>query len=319
MAIVEFEKALDLLKNGEVVGIPTETVYGLAARIDNGAALKKIFTTKKRPFFDPLIVHLSQGMDPRDYTLKWPPLYIELAKQFWPGPLTLIAPKNKKISDLITSGLPDVGLRSPNHALTNKLIDELGVPVAAPSANLFGKTSPTKPNDVIEEFAGSVAVLEGGDTTIGLESTVVSLDESEKRLFVLRPGFITRLDLESVCQTFGVSVESGHSKAAPGQLKVHYQPKAPVVLEFTKNLELTHEQKNKMEQKISSSIPLEWRTLKLSDSPVIAARHLYSLLRENSQGQNPAIWIPLDPNTKNDPHWEMIIDRLQRAASLILS
>lgn len=316
--VIEFQKALEVLQNGEVLGIPTETVYGLAARIDSEDALKKIFSTKQRPFFDPLIVHLSSEMNPRSWTSAWPEIYQALIEKFWPGPLTLIAPKNERISDLITSGLPDVGLRSPDHALTQKLISALGIPVAAPSANMFGKTSPTRADHVVSEFGGTVPVLDGGPCPVGVESTVISFDPTQKVLTVLRPGFVSKADLISIAEKFNVRVESGTSQAAPGQLKAHYQPKAPVVLQFTDVGELTAKDKKNLEEKLGKG-PLDWKVLKVDVSPALAARELYSQLRVLSEGgANPGIWIPVHPKLKNEDAWQMVVDRLQRAASLIL-
>ena len=139
----EINLPIEAFKNHKLVAIPTETVYGLSAPIDQPLLIKKIFEVKERPFFDPLIVHVSSISEAKEWVSDWPVIAQKLAERFWPGPLTLVLPKNDKVSDLITSGLDTVGLRCPNHPLTLALIKELGVPLAAPSANKFGKTSPT--------------------------------------------------------------------------------------------------------------------------------------------------------------------------------
>jgi L-threonylcarbamoyladenylate synthase len=316
MAIVDFDHSLEILKSEDVLGLPTETVYGLAARIDSEKALRKIFSTKKRPFFDPLIVHLAEDFSPRDLTSEWSPLYEALAEKFWPGPLTLIAPKNQRISDLITAGLPDVGLRKPSHPLAQKVLKALGIPLAAPSANMFGKTSPTAAAHVEEEFQGKVAVLDGGGAEIGVESTVVRYEPTEKTLFILRPGFISKRKLMEVAKDFSVKVTEGASAASPGQLKAHYQPKAPVVLEFTEDTELSSSRKTFLEERLEKK-NLRWQTLKLPEKPEWAARVLYGQLRELSREENSAIWIP-SSKVHQKEEWVMILDRLTRAASLVV-
>jgi L-threonylcarbamoyladenylate synthase len=317
MALIDFQKAVEILKTEDVLGIPTETVYGLAARIDSEVALKKIFVTKQRPFFDPLIVHLAPSFDPRDYTTQWTQLYEALCEKFWPGPLTLIAPKNGRISDLITAGLPDVGLRMPSHPLTEKLIEAVGVALAAPSANMFKKTSPTTARHVEEEFGGRVNVLDGGPSQVGVESTVVRYDETEKKLSLLRPGFISKSQLEDVARKFSIKVEPGTSKSAPGQMQAHYQPKAPVVLEYTNESALSRSHRILLEQRLEKT-NLHWNIFPLLSPPEMVARTLYSRLRDLSKEGNAAIWIPCPPEFKDLESWTAVLDRLHRAASLIL-
>lgn len=318
MAIVDFEQALNILKSGNVLGLPTETVYGLAARIDSEESLNKIFHTKRRPFFDPLIVHISPSMNPEDYTLEWPEIYKQLADEFWPGPLTLIARKKESLSDLITAGLPRVGLRMPSHPIAQKLITELGVPLAAPSANMFGKTSPTQAFHVEEEFKGAVPVIDGGASEVGLESTVVGFENDKNILEVLRPGMISRDQIQKVCRPLGIKVVTGQSQAAPGQLKTHYQPNAPVILDL-KSQSLSPDLIKRFEEKLGVEDKV-WKELRLNSDPTLAARELYSQLRDLSHPFNEsAIWIPLDPHLKDQSEWEMIFNRLERAASYIFS
>jgi L-threonylcarbamoyladenylate synthase len=172
----EISVAVEKLINGEVVGIPTETVYGLGAVISKSDAIKKIFTTKERPFFDPLIVHVSGVEQAKELSLDWSAAADILAQEFWPGPLTLVLPK-KNVSDLITSGLQTVGVRCPDHKIALEIIEKVGEPIAAPSANRFGKTSPTCKKHVLEEFNDAVFVVDGGDCSVGIESTIISVLE----------------------------------------------------------------------------------------------------------------------------------------------
>jgi len=199
---VELDKARELLLSGEVVAIPTETVYGLGGWIYSEEGLRKIFSTKERPFFDPLIVHIDSIEKAKSLTSEWTNVHQILAESCWPGPLTLIAKKNTKVSSLITSGLDSVGLRCPKHELTLKLLSRIDGGVAAPSANKFGKTSPTSATHVEGEFGDAVAVLDGGASQIGIESTVVGVRSDCVEIF--RPGFFTAKMLKEILANKGI-------------------------------------------------------------------------------------------------------------------
>jgi L-threonylcarbamoyladenylate synthase len=178
--------AIELLTRQELVGIPTETVYGLAGNAYNADAIAKIFKVKERPFFDPLIVHTSKVDRIKDFVKEIPDKAQELATKFWPGPLTLILNRKSIIPDLVTSGLNTVAVRIPNHAYTLKVLENLDFPVAAPSANPFGYVSPTKAEHVNEQLGDKIAyVLDGGDCKIGIESTIVSIDGDNATIFRL--------------------------------------------------------------------------------------------------------------------------------------
>lgn len=319
MAFVDLKTATDLLKSEQVVALPTETVYGLAGRIDSESALKKIFEVKKRPFFDPLIVHLSTEMSAKNWTTQWPSIYDLLAKKFWPGPLTLIAPKNNSVSDLITSGLTEVALRCPNHPLIQSVLKDLGIPLAAPSANLFGKTSPTEAKHVEAEFEGRVPVLDGGPCAYGLESTVVRFDSIANTLEVLRPGWVSIKDLEGVVGTLGISVLRAESKVSPGHLKHHYQPNSPLALIFSQvdSSPLDPIEIESIQEKLSLPKRATQR-LNLNSPPEQVARRLYSDLRRLSLTKEDLILAELPLDAKNDPDWTMIIDRLEKASSLVV-
>lgn len=329
-------KAKDLLHAGEVVGMPTETVYGLAARIDIPSAVEKIFTTKERPFFDPLIVHVSSVEQARSLTLSWSPVADILAMAFWPGPLTMILPKSVLVNDMITSGLDSVGIRMPRHPEALELIRQVGVPLAAPSANKFGRTSPTSAAHVREEFKKeNVFVLDGGDCEVGIESTVVLLKEvsGKTELAILRKGGVVQSDIEAVLQKAGVSfafVTNTDKKAAPGQMKHHYMPSIPLVICLQKpaNQEQLLQEINKRMSEMPDEIESvkiikqahgirSLAELKLPTDPVLAARELYSQLRQAASHGKDALVFYREAHQVGE-HWEGLFDRLNKAASLIL-
>jgi L-threonylcarbamoyladenylate synthase len=202
--MTKIEKAITLLKHGGVVGIPTETVYGLAASVESSEGIDKIFSTKERPFFDPLIVHVSSIDQAKNYVKSWPKVCDILAEKFWPGPVTFILPKNNHISDKISSGLETVGIRMPNHPQTLELINKLGHPIAAPSANKFKKTSPTCAQDVEAEFQ-NIFVIDGGPCDIGIESTILGFDDS--KISVYRPGMVTKSQIEEILSINGINLD----------------------------------------------------------------------------------------------------------------
>ncbi|HEY1080383.1 MAG TPA: L-threonylcarbamoyladenylate synthase, partial [Bdellovibrio sp.] len=222
-------KAKNILEEGGVIGLPTETVYGLAARIDIPSAIEKIFTTKERPFFDPLIVHVASIEQAKKVTAFWGPASQALAEVFWPGPLTLILPRDPSVNLMITAGLDSVGIRMPNHPIALSLLQEVGVPLAAPSANKFGRTSPTSAGHVRVEFKNeNVFVLDGGECQIGIESTVLLVKHREKvELSILRRGHILKSDIERVLEEKGFQfefIEQVDKRESPGHMKHHYMP-----------------------------------------------------------------------------------------------
>ncbi|MGZ3653835.1 MAG: L-threonylcarbamoyladenylate synthase, partial [Bdellovibrionota bacterium] len=232
----ELERAKAQLEAGGVVALPTETVYGLAASIRSEEGIRKIFAIKERPFFDPLIVHISDLEQKKQVISEWPPLADFLAKIFWPGPLTMVLPKLASLNPLITSGLETVGLRMPAHPVARQLIEKCGFPLAAPSANKFGKTSPTKAEHVRKGFEKEdLMILDGGQSEVGLESTVVALTREGPLdvVTILRPGAVTRDILEGALRDRGgdpFEVRVGTSAASPGHTEHHYMPNVPLVI-----------------------------------------------------------------------------------------
>ena len=230
MISTDRDAAVELLRNGELVALPTETVYGLAAKTLNPIAVAKIFEAKERPRFDPLIVHLPD----RDWLgriVNVPAgdrqLIGKLANKFWPGPLTIVLPKREIVPDIITAGLETVAVRLSAHPVFAEIVGELDEPLAAPSANRFGRVSPTTAQHVLEELEGRIAlIVDAGPTEHGIESTIVAVRDG--RIAVLRRGPITDEQLSGFADI--VSVTGTQRISAPGQLPSHYTPTTPLRL-----------------------------------------------------------------------------------------
>lgn len=225
----KIEVAAKLIQEGKLVAFPTETVYGLGANALDPLAVAKIFQLKERPSFDPLIVHIASLDDLGKLTTETSELVYQLAEKFWPGPLTIVLPKSDLVPDLVTSGLPTVGIRMPANDLALALIKASGCPIAAPSANKFGQLSPVSAGHVLKQLPNVDYVLDGGFTQVGIESTIVSVDGNHCQL--LRPGFITLEDIEKAMPgKFVFNSERPEKLVSPGLLKSHYSPKKPLYL-----------------------------------------------------------------------------------------
>ncbi len=223
------EEAAAILKNGGLVGMPTETVYGLAANALDGAAIVKIYEAKGRPQFNPLIIHCASAEEAAQYVVM-DERARTLAQKFWPGPLTMILPRvdGCKVSELVGAGLPTLGVRVPNHPVALKLIKSAGVPLAAPSANISGTISPTTPQHVADSLGDKVdIILAAGACKVGLESTVLDVAS----LAIFRPGAITAEDIESVLkEKISYEFETTGTPKSPGQILKHYAPNIPLRL-----------------------------------------------------------------------------------------
>jgi L-threonylcarbamoyladenylate synthase len=227
MISTNVEHAVRLLEAGGLVAFPTETVYGLGALALNATAVARIFEVKRRPRFDPLIVHVAEASQAFELCAQLPPIAELLAEKFWPGPLTLVLPKVNSVPDIVTSGLPSVALRVPAHPIAQQLLRMLNAPVAAPSANRFGQVSPTRALHVETDLGAEVPlILDGGSCQKGVESTVLSLLEGEPTL--LRPGATACEDIERLVGPIRVSCEGGTIPQSPGQLTSHYAPRTPM-------------------------------------------------------------------------------------------
>lgn len=227
--------AAELLLKGNLVAIPTETVYGLAANALNEKAVISIFEAKQRPFFDPLIIHVP-SIESIDKYAELSDLRLQkLAKAFWPGPLTLLLPKKEIIPNLVTSGLASVAVRIPNHALTLELLKKINIPLAAPSANPFGYVSPTQPEHVNSQLGDKIAyILDGGVCEVGLESTIIGIED--EKVCVFRLGGLALEDIEKVIGKTELRINNSSNPVAPGQLKSHYAPKKPLFVGEIKQL-----------------------------------------------------------------------------------
>jgi L-threonylcarbamoyladenylate synthase len=221
-------KAAEILRVGGLVAFPTETVYGLGADAQNAEAVARIFEVKKRPLFDPLIVHVHSAEAASNWVMEWPDLARQLAAAFWPGPLTLVLKKSGKIPDLVTAGQETVGIRVPEHPMAQALLALAG-PVAAPSANLFGRVSPTTAQHVVEQLGKSIdGILDGGPCSVGVESTVVAISSGVAVL--LRPGGIPLEALEEIVGAVRIPAAETQRDRSPGRLEAHYAPTTPLVL-----------------------------------------------------------------------------------------
>lgn len=221
-------KAKSLLEQGELVAIPTETVYGLAGNALDSNAVVKIFKVKDRPQFDPLIVHAANLQQAKDLVESIPEKAEKLAARFWPGPLTFLLKKKSLIPDLVTSGMDTVGIRCPDHDLTRSLLQSLSFPLAAPSANPFGYVSPTRPEHVNDQLGNKIQyILDGGECRVGIESTIIGFENDSPTVF--RLGGLTIEDIETVIGKVDIQLNSSSNPRAPGQLRSHYSPRKKVV------------------------------------------------------------------------------------------
>ena len=315
----QIARAVEDLKQDMPVGMPTETVYGLAAPINQPRAIARIFEFKQRPFFDPLIVHVAEIDQIKEVAADLPQLARFLGERFWPGPFTVVMQRRPEISTMITSGLDTVAIRIPRHPVARRLIRRVGAPLAAPSANKFGKTSPTTAAHVRSEFAAEqVYVIDGGDCEVGIESTVVEVTEADTaRIRIFRPGMISAEDIRNAVAHYHrpVEIERVDSAQSPGHLPEHYRPAIPLVI-------IGGELPDPVEgEAIRRRFNLEdasFAELILKPIAAIAARELYASLR--SLAHSGVSFIVVRRTAENTAStWDAIWDRLNRASSADLS
>jgi L-threonylcarbamoyladenylate synthase len=308
----DLAKAKQLLEAGELVAIPTETVYGLAGNALSAATVARIFEVKERPSFDPLIVHTTDIGRAARYVTTFPAKASQLAHRFWPGPLTLVLPRNQVIPDLVTSGLDTVGIRCPQHALTQQLLAALDFPLAAPSANPFGYISPTRPEHVNAQLGDRIAyILDGGACTVGIESTIVGFQQEQPVIY--RMG---GLGLEQIEETVGpvkTVLHSSSNPQAPGQLQSHYAPRKKLMVGNLRELLRAHNTQRCAILSFREDLGHPYQyvlspTGKLSE----AAQHLFTALRQLDQQPVDLIVAEWVPNTGLG---RAINDRLARAAA----
>ena len=313
-------RAVALLRAGELVALPTETVYGLGADALNPAAAAKIFAAKGRPADHPLIVHLPDAEALPYWAASIPKEAIALARAFWPGPLTLILKRSDEVPDIITGGQDTVGLRVPNHPVALQLLKAFGSGIAAPSANRFGRISPTTAEHVREELGNSVAlVLDGGPCQVGIESTILDLSRGTPE--ILRPGAISPDAIAAVIgRTPAVrSQPQGGTPRVSGSLEAHYAPRTPLRIVAHERLrDVLNMQRHKgarcaviaTSQPALADQPHAWRLLPAD--PTGYAHDLYAALRESDAAGANLIVLEAPPAT---PEWAAINDRLRRAAA----
>jgi L-threonylcarbamoyladenylate synthase len=229
----EVHQAAEIIKRGGIVAFPTETVYGLGADGFNPMAVARVFEVKRRPFFDPLIVHVANNTDLDNLVIEIPSNAKKLMDRFWPGPLTVVLLKKENVPDIVTAGLPTVAIRMPKHSMTLSLIELVGSPIVGPSANPFGYLSPTTAEHVRDQLGDQIDfILDGGSCEVGVESTIVSFFEKEPVL--LRPGGVTLEEIESIIGRVELSPGNKEKPSAPGMLPRHYAPRTPIVLDWSK-------------------------------------------------------------------------------------
>jgi L-threonylcarbamoyladenylate synthase len=223
-------RAVEIIKRGGIVAFPTETVYGLGADAFNPLSVARIFEVKKRPQFDPLIIHVARHTDLKRLVLEIPPNAKRLTERFWPGPLTVVLFKNEEVPNIVTAGLPTVAVRMPKHPMALSLIEQADCPLAAPSANPFGYLSPTTAEHVREQLGNEVdLILDGGPCEVGVESTIISFLEKEPKL--LRPGGVPLEEIESLIGKVETHYNEEGRPFSPGMLPRHYAPRTPIVLD----------------------------------------------------------------------------------------
>ncbi|MDP2152296.1 MAG: L-threonylcarbamoyladenylate synthase [Methylotenera sp.] len=318
---VSLEQAIAELKNGGVVAIPTETVYGLAADATNDNALKKIFAIKQRPADHPLIVHIGDMNQVSDWATTFPEVAIKLAEAFWPGPLTLVLPAQPHVSRVVRGDEPTVALRVPNHPVALALLKQGNLSVAAPSANLFTQLSPTTAAHVEAGLGESISVLDGGACHVGIESTIVSVS-SNGQWQLLRPGMISEEDIAKVAaitnqapSTVGADAKQALPKV-PGQHALHYSPRTPLLL-FKDRQSLIEESEALQAAGWSCAALLigdgdevNFQSISLPNAPEKVAELLYSSLHCLDAMKVDRLLVELPPAL---PSWLAVLDRLSRA------
>jgi L-threonylcarbamoyladenylate synthase len=303
----DLRHAAELLRAGKLVAFPTETVYGLGANALSAEAVEKIFEAKGRPKTSPLIVHIAAIRDVHKVVAEWPSMAQKLAEKFWPGPLTLVLPKQAAVPDIVTAGLNTVGVRMPSHPVAQSLLKECGLALAAPSANRFTQLSPTTAEHVRRSLGERVDfILDGGPCTVGIESTVLSLAGTPT---LLRPGGISREQLEKVIGPVAVAsgaVEGPH--ASPGMHAKHYSPRTRLVL--SKTGEVPHAGRG-VYLRIARDPENGCEVRQMPLTPHEYAQVIYGTLHDLDAEHYDWIAVEHPPTTAA---WEAVVDRLRRAA-----
>lgn len=308
------QKAADIIRKGGTIAFPTETVYGLGADGLNPTAVAKIFEIKKRPSFNPLILHIDDKLKLHNICEVNDERIFKLTNKFWPGPLTLVLPKKNIVPEIVTADNPTVAVRMPNNQIALELIKNAGVPIAAPSANLFNRLSPTKASHVYNQLNDKVdMILDGGNTEVGVESTIIEV--TQENIFLLRPGGIAKEEIEELINCKVEVKQKSRDPNSPGQLPFHYSPNTP--LRFITNIDL----ETLLEKKVGAMF-LEKQTVEFPFSVIKilstkgdlreAAANLFSMLHQ-LDSQNLDI-ILVEPIAEEGLGLAMM-DRLRKATA----
>jgi L-threonylcarbamoyladenylate synthase len=308
------DAAVAALRRGEAIGLPTETVYGLAADAGNAGAVRNIFALKGRPADHPLIVHIADASQLAQWAKEIPETARRLAEAFWPGPLTLILKRRDDIDPVVTGGQDSIGLRCPAHPVALAVLRAFGGGLAAPSANRFGHVSPTSAQHVRDEFGAAVPiVLDGGDCQVGIESTIVDLSGDGAR--ILRPGRISRAELEAVIGPIAEGAVSGSPRAS-GLLEKHYAPRTAAQLLSRRQAIATAREQEALGKRVVllaiATLPDGCEGIALPADPVGYAHGLYAALRVLDARHAHLILVERPPDG-ND--WNAVLDRLNRSAA----
>jgi L-threonylcarbamoyladenylate synthase len=315
------QEAAEILREGGIVAFPTETVYGLGANALNPEAVARIYTAKGRPSTNPIIVHVADIASARALASEWSDTAESLATRFWPGPLTLVVPKAASVADIVTAGGSTVGIRIPNHPIALQLLQQAGVPLAAPSANRSEEVSPTTAQHVADSLGGYIdhlLILDGGPCSVGIESTVIDVTGTVP--LVLRPGMAMIAEAEAIRNRPTANPETHRS---PGQMARHYAPTTPLVLVQPSDLPGSIRQGSavllfgdcrRREASWQNILRLAHSYISMPESPQEYAALLYAAFRQiDQQGEAVTdIVLELPPD---DPEWTAIHDRLHRAAT----
>lgn len=305
-------EAVELLKAGQTVALPTETVYGLAANAHDTHAIQRVYTAKGRPEKHPLIVHISSIAQVHQYAQQVSEQAIRLAENFWPGPLTMILRKQEHVTDHITGGLQTIALRLPNHPIILEVMTQLGNGIVAPSANAYTKTSPTQAEHVLKTLDGKIAaIIDSGSTSVGIESTIIDMTKEVPTL--LRPGAISTDMISDVLKTT-IKSPVQHTEKVSGNMKNHYQPEKPLHLKTAHEIERLAKQESHIAVIHHSDINQKQPHLyyKMPTQKAAFAKLLYSTLHEIDKTGVHKILVETLP--KNN-QWVDVLDRLTKAST----
>jgi len=321
---IDLEEAIALLKKGEVVAIPTETVYGLAADANKPEALKKIYAIKERPATNPLIVHVANLQQAEEWVTEFPSLAKKLAQAFWPGPLTLVLNAKNHVSSILTAGQTTVALRVPNHPVALQLLQQSGLALAAPSANKYTQLSPTTAAHVEAGLGKDTPVLEGGASKVGIESTIVHVFQDVHKNWqwqLLRQGMVSKTVIEEVAGKPATKTDIDQEMPkVPGQHALHYSPRTPLRLCATRDQLLEHIQDCYLNNTTFAVLMFEGDSLTHAVSCAVKtlpkkqeeyAEHLYATLHALDALSVQQLFVELPPN---EEAWLPVLDRLNRAA-----